>query len=58
VSHNDDRAPELAAQTRERREHDPLVALVELGGRFVGKYERRLPCRGGGDRNPLLLAAR
>ena len=57
MSHHDHRAPELAAEARERFEHDLLVALVEFGGRFVGEDERRLARGRGGDRHPLLLPA-
>ena len=49
---------EVVPQAPELVEHDPLVLLVQLGGRLVREHERRPPRRGSGDRDALLLATR
>src|SRR5581483_340704 len=58
VRDDDDRAPELLTQAGQRHQHRLLVARVELRRRLVREYERRLPRRCRGDRDPLLLAPR
>ena len=57
VRDHDDGAAELVAQSLQRPQNDLLVAPVELRGRLVCEYERRLPRGRGRDRESLLLAA-
>jgi len=55
VRHDDHGCAEVSSEAAELLQHDRLVALVELGGRFVGQDERRASCGRGSYGYALLL---